>query len=174
MLPFEDGARNRLQRGTWLGEPKGLRENTGLFFSLKPLEIAKQGEIVQSILQKTLVPNRHVVSPAKALAPGERDLISLSSLLLARAPSFLGLAVVLGLCSTPLQPAQVPPGVSRMEVTAFSSSSVLFSPSTAPVCSTKQSCSSHRALSSKEMAFGGCRGRRRGGGCPVTYKGFWW
>lgn len=83
MLPFEDGARNRLQRGTWLGEPKGLGENTGLFFSLKPLEIAKQGEIVQNILQKTLVPNRHVVSPAKALVPGERDLISLSSLLLA-------------------------------------------------------------------------------------------
>lgn len=83
VLPFEDGARNRLQRGTWLGEPKGLGENTGLFFSLKPLEIAKQGEIMQNILQKTLVPNRHVVSPAKALVPGERDLISLSSLLLA-------------------------------------------------------------------------------------------
>ena len=110
VLPFGDGAWNRLQRRTWLSEPKGLWENTRLFFSLKPLEIAKQGEIVQNILQKTLVPNRHVVSPAKALAPGERDLNSLSSLLLARAPSFLGLAVVLGLCSTPLQPAQLAAG----------------------------------------------------------------
>lgn len=56
VLPFGDGARDGLRRGTWVGEPKGLGENTELFFSPKPLEIAKQGEIVQNILQKDPCP----------------------------------------------------------------------------------------------------------------------
>lgn len=77
------GARRTRGRGM---EPRGSGwceagawDTRGFSSLLSPWKLQNKGKLCKTHCTRTLVPNRHVVRPAKALAPGERDLVSVRS-----------------------------------------------------------------------------------------------
>lgn len=57
----------------------GAWDTRGFSSLLSPWKLQNKGKLCKTHCTRTLVPNRHVVRPAKALAPGERDLVSVRS-----------------------------------------------------------------------------------------------